>query len=116
MSESKCYIPEYSDMPYYSESEKNISIYNCYIKNCINEKKYYKPMEAPWRTRWVKDLQEGEREVYEYGMQNPLYMGGEDDMKLKRLPIEVTSFDVIKNSKPQPIGEKINRSKTQRTI
>lgn len=73
-------------------------------------------MEAPWRTRWVKDLQEGEREVYEYGMQNPLYIGGGDDMKLKRLPIEVTSFDVIKNSKPQPIGEKINRSKTQRTI
>ena len=73
-------------------------------------------MEAPWRTRWVKDLQEGEREVYEYGMQNPLYIGGEDDMKLKRLPIEVTSFDVMKNSKPQPIGEKINRSKTQKTI
>ena len=116
MSESKYYIPEYSDMPYYSELEKNISIYNCYIKNCINEKKYYKPMEAPWRTRWVKDLQEGEREVYEYGMQNPLFIGGEDDMKLKRLPIEVTSFDVMKNSKPQPIGEKINRSKTQKTI
>ena len=63
-------------------------------------------MEAPWRTRWVKGLQEGEREVYEYGMQNPLYIEREDDMKLKRLPIEVTSFDVIKNSKPQPIDEK----------
>ena len=73
-------------------------------------------MEAPWRTRWVKDLQEGEREVYEYGMQNPLYIKREDDMKLKRLPIEVTSFDVIKNSKPQSIGEKINKSKTQKTI
>ena len=60
----------------------------------------------------LKDLQEGEREVYEYGMQNPLYIGGEHDMKLKRLSIEVTSFDVMKNSKPQPIGEKINRSKT----
>lgn len=65
-------------------------------------------MEAPWRTRWVKDLQEGEREVYEYGMQNPLYIGGKDDTKLKRLPIEVTSFDVIKNSKPQPIKQKQN--------
>ena len=49
-------------------------------------------------------------------MQNPLYIGGKDDMKLKRLPIEVTSFDVMKNPKPQPIGEKINRSKTQKTI
>ena len=73
-------------------------------------------MEAPWWTRWVKDLQEGKREVYEYGMQNPLYIGGEDDMKLKRLSIEVTFFDVMKNSKPQPIGEKINRSKKQKTI
>lgn len=27
MSESKYYIPEYSDMPYYSELKKNISIY-----------------------------------------------------------------------------------------
>ena len=70
-------------------------------------------MEAPWRTRWVKDLQEGEREVYEYGMQNPLYI---DDMKVKRSPIEVTSFAVMKNSKPQSISEKINRSKTQKTI
>jgi len=43
-------------------------------------------------------------------MQNSLYIGGEDDMKLKRLPIEVTSFDVIKNSKPQSVGE------TQKTI
>ena len=37
-------------------------------------------------------------------------------MKLKRLSIEIISFDVMKNSKPQPIGEKINRSKTQKTI
>ena len=49
-------------------------------------------------------------------MQNPLYSGGEDDMKLKRLSIEIISFDVMKNSKPQPIGEKMNRSKTQKTI
>ena len=73
-------------------------------------------MEAPWRTRWVKDLQEGEREVYEYGMQNPLYIVRENDRKLKRLPIEVTSFDVMKNSKPQPINEKIKRRKRQKTI
>ena len=39
ISESKYYILEYLDMPYYSELEKNISIYNCYIKNYINGKK-----------------------------------------------------------------------------
>ena len=32
MSESKYYIPKYSDILYYSGLEKNISIYDCYIK------------------------------------------------------------------------------------
>jgi len=68
MAESKYYVPEYSNLSYYSELEENIEMYNHYLKNCIYEKKYYKPMEAPWQTRWIKDLQEAERKVYEDGM------------------------------------------------
>lgn len=73
-------------------------------------------MERPWRTRCINDLQEGEREVYEYGIQNSLYISVKGKLKSRRLPIEVTSFDVMKNSKPQPVVEKIHRNKRQKTI
>lgn len=102
-------------MSYYSELEENIKMYNHYLENCIYEKKYYKPIEAPWRTRWIKDLQEGEREVYEYGIQNPVYhtlKNSECKAEVKGLPIEVTSFSVIKDLKPQIVSDKIYKNET----